>query len=236
MELNNYSQFSFSAVVAAAGCSTRMDGTDKLFADLEGLPVLVRTLNVLASVEPICEIVLVVSEKNIPRVRDLLEKYSFSKLIKVIEGGETRQASVCAGVIAANGNFVVIHDGARPFVSSDLIKSLLNETQELDAVIPAIPVVDTIKRVDDRGMVRETIDRTGVFQVQTPQVFRKDTWLKAYKYILTNNQIVTDDASMLESAGFPVKVLPGSRLNIKITVPDDIKMGRMIINKSVQDG
>lgn len=236
MELHDNRHYSFSAIVAAAGNSTRMDGTDKLFADLEGFPVLVRTLKVLDSVDSINEIILVISEKNIHRIRDLMEKNPLSKLIKVIEGGRTRQESVYAGVTAAKGDFVAIHDGARPFVTSNLIRSIFKETSEFDAVIPAIPVVDTIKRVDARGMVTGTIDRAGVFQVQTPQVIRRDTWLKAYEYILKTKNFVTDDASMLEYAGIPVKVVPGSRFNIKITVPDDIIIGRIIINKLARNG
>lgn len=236
MDLSNTGHYRFSAIVAAAGSSTRMDGADKLFADLGGLPVIIRTLKILDDIESVDEIILVISEKNIQRARDLMEKTHLRKLIKIIEGGNTRQKSVYAGVIEAKGEFLVIHDGARPFVTTGFIRSLLKETSEFDAVIPAIPVVDTIKRVDHRGMVNGTIDRTNVFQVQTPQIIRRENWIKAYEYISKEKQVVTDDASMLESAGFPVKVAAGSRLNIKITVPDDIILGEMIIKILAQDG
>lgn len=236
MDFFSNSHRRFSAVIAAAGSSERMGGNDKLFIDLEGLPVIVRTLNAVASVESIDKIILAVSAKNIDRTRDLLEERTFRKLIKVIEGGKTRQESVYAGVIEAESDFVLIHDGARPFITAGFIQSLLDETLEYDAVIPAIPVVDTIKRVDDLGMVSETIDRSNLFMVQTPQVIRRDVWLKAYEHISINRQIVTDDASMLESAGFQVKVVLGSGLNIKITSPDDILSGRIIINQLDKDG
>ncbi len=177
-----------------------------------------------------------VSQKNILRAKKILEKTPFRKLMLIIEGGKTRQESVYAGVSAAKGEFLVIHDGARPFVTARFIKSILAYIPEFDAVIPAIPVIDTIKSVDDQGMVNKTIDRSGIFLVQTPQVIKKDNWLKAYEFIQKKRSIVTDDASMLESAGFPVKVVSGSRLNIKITVRDDLVLGKMIIDILTNDG
>ncbi|MCE1245224.1 MAG: 2-C-methyl-D-erythritol 4-phosphate cytidylyltransferase [Firmicutes bacterium] len=222
MEKSNTSGHTFTAIIPAAGSSRRMQGQNKLLADLAGKPVIIRTLEAIRKDPRLQNIILVTSRESIELFADLTKKYKISGIMEIIEGGAQRQDSVYQGIIKAPGSYVAIHDGARPFPTTDMLKTLLDEAPYHDGVIPGIPVTDTVKKVNADGFVETTLDRNQIFRIQTPQVFRKDLLLKAYEVIRESNLMVTDDASILELAGYRVKITKGTEFNIKITTPQDL--------------
>jgi 2-C-methyl-D-erythritol 4-phosphate cytidylyltransferase len=208
------------AVIVAAGESERMNGVDKLYASLAGKPVVVRTVNVFQTSEFVDEIVLVVTEPNISAVNKFVKDEGWTKVSVVIAGGARRQDSVAAGLKAIHDcAWVVIHDGARPLMPRSLILSGLLAAEETGSAAASVPVTDTIKIVDEDLFVKETPPRRFLWAVQTPQIFRFAIIYKAY---LNLEREVTDDASLVEQMGFPVKLFMGSYDNIKLTTLTDI--------------
>jgi 2-C-methyl-D-erythritol 4-phosphate cytidylyltransferase len=212
------------AVIVAAGRSTRMDGADKLLAPLGGRPLIARTVRVFSESAAVDSVVVVVSTQN----RDAVERAlaTFPDLALVL-GGERRRDSVQAGLVTLSGcDFVVVHDGARPLVEPRLIEAVLDAARECGAALSAVPVSDTVKRSDDSGFVRGTVLREGLWLAQTPQAFRTDLLLRAHVEVEGD---LTDDAAMLERLGLPVKLVTGSRRNIKVTTPEDLVLAEALI-------
>jgi 2-C-methyl-D-erythritol 4-phosphate cytidylyltransferase len=216
------------AIIAAAGESRRMGGIDKVFAPLGGKPALVRVLDAFASCDKVSQIVVVVSENNLELCRKLIAEKGWSKPIEVCAGGKRRQDSVAAGLKKLDCQWVVIHDGARPLVTKELIEEGLKAAQETGAAVAAIPVTDTIKIAADDGIVRQTPPRQNLWAVQTPQVFSTDIIAKAYEQARGE---VTDDASLVEKLGHKVKLYMGSYDNIKITNSDDLALAEVLLKK-----
>ena len=217
------------AVIVAAGKSERMNGVDKIYAPLAGKPVIVRTVNIFQTSEFVDEIVLVVSEANISTVNSYIKDEGWKKVTAVVTGGARRQDSVSAGLKAIHDcPWVVIHDGARPLMPRGLILSGLLAAEETGSAVAAVPVNDTIKVVDEDMFVRETPPRRFLRVVQTPQIFRFAIIYKAY---LSLEHEVTDDASLVERMGFPVRLYMGSYDNIKITTPTDITIAGVLWSK-----
>ncbi len=209
-----------AAVIVAAGESRRMNGIDKVLAPLAGRPVISYVLSAFDGCDSIDHIVLVVNEKSLEACRQLIAEAGLSKPIDVCVGGKRRQDSVAAGLKQLKDcEWVVIHDGARPLVTKELIEEGLKAAQETRAAAAAVPVTDTIKVAGDDRIVRETPPRQNLWAVQTPQLFRFDIITRAYREAKGE---VTDDASLVESAGFQVKLYMGSYDNIKITTPEDL--------------
>ena len=208
------------AIIVAAGESRRMGGVDKVFAPLGGKPALARVLDAFESCDSVSQIVAVVSKENLERCRQLITEQGWSKPIEVCAGGRRRQDSVAAGLSRlSHCHWVVIHDGARPLVTADLIERGLEAAQETGAAVAAIPVTDTIKVAGGDRIVHQTPPRQNLWAVQTPQVFRFGIIAEAYKRAKGE---VTDDASLVEQLGYKVKLYMGSYDNIKITTPDDL--------------
>jgi len=224
--MNNEKQ-TVGAVIAAAGSSRRMNGADKVFAELAGKPVLAYILDVFQNCEVIDRIVLVLSERNIEQGKQLAK--ACSKVIDICPGGERRQDSVIAGLSGLEGcEWVVISDGARPLVTAELIEQGLEAARETGAAIAAVPVTDTIKLADESMLVQGTPLRSNLWAVQTPQIFRFDIIRKAYRNCKYE---VTDDAGAVEAVGGKVKLYNGSYDNIKITTPDDIALAEILLRK-----
>jgi 2-C-methyl-D-erythritol 4-phosphate cytidylyltransferase len=203
-----------------------MNGIDKVLAPLGGRPVISYVLAAFDDCGLIDNIVLVVNEKSLKACRKLIAKEGLSKPIKVCVGGKRRQDSVAAGLKQLkNCEWVVIHDGARPLVTKELIEQGLKAAQETGAAVAAVPVTDTIKVADDTQVVLETLARQNLWAVQTPQVFRFDIITGAYQKAKDE---VTDDASLVEQAGYRVKLYIGSYDNIKITNPEDLLIAEAI--------
>ncbi|MBQ4369677.1 MAG: 2-C-methyl-D-erythritol 4-phosphate cytidylyltransferase [Oscillospiraceae bacterium] len=218
-----------SAVVAAAGSSSRMGGGDKLFAEVRGIPVLARTLLELESSESISEIIVVTREESMDKVKRLCFEYSIDKLSAVIKGGDTRLGSVYKGALAADksAQFIAIHDGARPFLTQKLIRDTLEAAKKYSAALPALPLTDTIKRVE-KDFAVATADRSSMMAAQTPQIFRAEMIKAALCSACEKGESVTDDAAALELLGAACATVPGDRLNIKITTADDLVLAEAI--------
>ena len=197
-----------------------MGGVDKVFALLGGKPVLAHVLDAFESCDSVSQVVVVVSEENLERCRQLITEEGWSKPIEVCAGGRRRQDSVAAGLSQLKGcHWVVIHDGARPLLTADLIERGLEAAEETGAAVAAIPVTDTIKVAGSDRIVHQTPPRQNLWAVQTPQVFRFDIIAKAYERAKGE---VTDDASLVERLGYQVKLYMGSYDNIKITTNHDL--------------
>ena len=197
-----------------------MNGIDKVFAPLGGRPALAHVLDAFDECDSVAQIVVVVNEKSLEQCRRLIAEKGLSKQFEVCVGGKRRQDSVAAGLKQLkNCQWVVIHDGARPLVTTDLIEQGLEAAQETGAAAAAVPVTDTIKIADDDRIVLETPVRQNLWAVQTPQEFRLDIIAEAYRQAKGE---VTDDASLVEALGYKVKLYMSSYDNIKITTPDDL--------------
>jgi 2-C-methyl-D-erythritol 4-phosphate cytidylyltransferase len=217
------------AVIVAAGRGERMGGVDKMFATIAGEPVLTRVVSVFETCSLISQIVVVLSEPNLERGKQLVAQEGFSKVADVCAGGKLRQDSVAAGLgRLKDSNWVVIHDGARPLVTMALIEAGLEAAKETGAAVAAAPVSDTIKVADDGRFVQGTPLRQHLWAVQTPQVFRFDIITRAYRKAEAE---VTDDASLVERLGYQVKLFMGSYANIKITTANDLALAEIIWQK-----
>jgi len=215
------------AVIAAAGESRRMGGIDKVFAPLGGKPALSYVLDAFEECEPINQIVVVVSKANLAKCRHLIAENKYAKPIEVCAGGKRRQDSVAAGLARLDEcDWVVIHDGARPLVTRELIERGLKAARETGAAAAAVPVTDTVKMAGEDRMVLQTPPRQNLWAVQTPQVFRADIISKAYQKAEGE---VTDDASLVERLGHKVKLYMGAYDNIKITNANDLLMAEVLL-------
>ncbi|MEE1014013.1 MAG: 2-C-methyl-D-erythritol 4-phosphate cytidylyltransferase [Clostridia bacterium] len=221
---------SASLVVVAAGNSSRMGSAgNKQFLLLEGQPILAHTLQAFDFLPEISEIIVVTREEDILLVNDLVRDYDIRKVKAVIPGGTTRQESVVCGLHEVHEGRVLIHDGARPFVTEEEIYRVLDALDDYDAAIPGVPVKDTVKRVNSQGEVAETLHREELIAVLTPQGFVTERILAAHTRAKADGVVVTDDASVAEYAGIPVKLVPGTYQNIKITTPEDMVLAEAIL-------
>ena len=217
------------AIIAAAGSSERMGEVDKLFAPIAGKPALARVLDTFQQCKSVDQIVLVVSQGNLESCQQLVAEQGWSKVTEVCLGGERRQDSVAAGLKQLDHcDWVVIHDGARPLVTVELIEQGLAAASETGAAVAAVPVTDTIKLAMDDMIVQGTPPRQNLWAVQTPQVFRFDIITKAYQQVSDN---VTDDATLVERLGYKIKLYMGAYDNIKITTPDDLVIAELLWQK-----
>ncbi len=224
---------SASAIIAAAGNSTRMGGhTSKQFLFLGGKPVLAHTLLTFSAMAEITEILVVTRAEDILTVQDMIRDFGIPKVKAVLPGGNTRQESVFLGLSHVNESRVLIHDGARPFVTAEEIRALLKALDTFPAAALGVPVKDTIKRLDNHGMVFETLPREELWQIQTPQGFVTHEILTAHQKAIAEGVLVTDDCALAEYIGIPVHIVPGSYRNIKITTPEDIVLGEALIGKN----
>ncbi len=222
-------QQKIGAVIVAAGKSQRMDGVNKVFALLDGKSVLARVIDVFQRCSSIDQIVVVLSQQNLEQGKQLVAEPGWPKVTDVCPGGERRQDSVVAGLSRlSNCDWVVIHDGARPLVTIDLIEHGLEAATETGAAVAAVPVTDTIKVAGDDLIVQGTPPRHNLWAVQTPQVFRFDIIAEAYRQ---TKYEVTDDARLVEQSGYKVKLYMGSYDNIKVTTPDDLAIAQVLWKK-----
>jgi len=226
-----------SAIILAAGKGTRMGGEEgKVFVPLLGKPLVAWTLLVFESSPDIQEIILVVppgQEKDCRK--KILSPYHISK-VKIVPGGPERQDSLENGLaeIHAPCNVVVIHDGARPLVERETLQKALNAAERHGASVVAVPVKDTIKIGDKKKMVVKTLDRTILWAAQTPQAYQYSIIKQALKKAKKDAFYSTDDSSLVERINIPVRIIPGSYENIKVTTPDDVIFGETILRRRLK--
>ncbi|MBE6995690.1 MAG: 2-C-methyl-D-erythritol 4-phosphate cytidylyltransferase [Ruminococcaceae bacterium] len=220
-----------TALVAAAGNSSRMGGINKLLQPLDGIPVLVRTLTALQLSERVDEIVVATREEDIMEISRLCHTYGITKCSKVIRGGETRVHSVLLGALEASSDteLLAVQDGARPLVTPTLIDAVIAAAERCGAAAPAIPVKDTVKLAGEDGAVEQTLDRASLRAVQTPQVFQSAILKAALQSALDQQLPVTDDCSAVEALGKTVFLIDGEEENLKITTPVDLLFAEAIL-------
>lgn len=223
-------------VIVAAGTGSRMNmGINKQFIKLEGKEIIAYTIEKFYNNSNIEDIVVVVKEDEFEFFKEeILDKYNF-KNIKIAYGGKERQDSVYNGLklLDEKCDVVLIHDGARPFVSDKIIDKSIEEAKEHKAIVVGVPVKDTIKVIDNDKNIVDTPNRSVLWAVQTPQTFDYNILIDAYKDAFKNKFYGTDDAMLVERIGYKVKMLEGSYNNIKITTQEDLNIGSQILR--VQD-
>ena len=219
-----------SAVIVAAGSASRMKGVDKIKAEIGGMPVIARTLSVFQNCDRIGEIVVVTREDLLVPVGEVCRQYGFDKVTRVVVGGADRSRSVQNGLNElGETDYVAIHDGARPFVSAEVLEETIRAAERSGAAAPAIPVTDTIKTAQD-SLVTGTPDRSTLFAVQTPQIFDMDLICGALYHCIEKKIPLTDDCSAVEQIGKVVTLTVGERTNIKITTQFDLLIGEAIVS------
>ncbi|MBM7557859.1 2-C-methyl-D-erythritol 4-phosphate cytidylyltransferase [Halanaerobacter jeridensis] len=222
-----------SVVIPAAGQGKRMKTEkNKQFLMLNDKEILAHTLNKFESASVVDEVIIVAREEEIDYCKNkLVDNYDFGKVTKVIAGGETRQESVYNGLqaVKSTSNYVLIHDGARPFITAELINKVITAAEKYDAAAVGVPVKDTIKVINSDNMIINTPDRSKLVAIQTPQVFDKELITEAYQNALADDFIGTDSASLVERINQTVKLVQGSYENIKITTPEDLEFGERIL-------
>ncbi len=223
------------AVIVAAGRGTRMNaGINKQFIDIKGKPLLYYTLKRFEESEVIDEIVLVLSESDLNYCKDnIISKYHIKKVTHIVIGGSERQHSVYRGLEALKDcDIVLIHDGARPFVSERIINQGIEYAEVYGASASGVKPKDTIKVMDDYGFSKETLDRNKLISIQTPQCFKYDIIYGCHKRIQNEGIDVTDDTMVVERYGHKVFIYPGDYDNIKITTSEDIILAEKIIENT----
>ncbi|UCZ53348.1 2-C-methyl-D-erythritol 4-phosphate cytidylyltransferase [Bacillus shivajii] len=226
----------YYVVIPAAGQGKRMEaGKNKQFLTIDKDPLLIHTLRVFEG-DLLCEgIILVINHEEQDEMEELVEKNNIRKVVKLVPGGKERQNSVYEGLKAVEGDPVVlVHDGARPFVKTAVIKKLVHCVEAGVSATVAVPIKDTVKKVKD-GLVAETIDRSSLWAIQTPQAFRRSEILRAHKEADEYHYLGTDDASLMEYVNKPVEIVEGDYENIKITTPEDLLFAEAIIKKRKED-
>ena len=220
-----------TALVAAAGVSSRMEGVNKLLEPLEGVPVLVRTLTSLQLAEEVDEIVVAVREEDLVEISRLCHTYGITKCAKVVRGGESRVHSVLLAALEASPDsaLLAVQDGARPLVTPELIGRVVHAAARCGAAAPAVAVKDTVKTVRADGAVAETLERDALRAVQTPQVFESSLLKAALQAALESGAPVTDDCSAVERLGKAVFLVEGEEENLKITTPVDLILAEAIL-------
>jgi 2-C-methyl-D-erythritol 4-phosphate cytidylyltransferase len=222
----------FAVILPAAGKSSRFGGREKKpFVNIDGRAVWLRTAELFVNRPDVVQVMLVISPDDREMV---LRKFAANLMfmeMKLVDGGAERFESVANALtqLKAEADYVAIHDAVRPCAPPATIDAVFAAAVQYGAALPGLPVADTLKRVDNQMLVRETVPRLGLWQAQTPQVFRKDLLLEAYakRSMLASN--ITDDAQLVEATGYLVRVIPGSPFNLKITSGDDIKLASQFI-------
>ncbi len=220
------------AIIPAAGEGRRMGGAlEKQFLRLRGTPILAHTLKVFDQHPAVDGVVLVVGTRQRQALEErIIEPYPCKKLLRVVNGGPERRDSVGHGLeaVPAECQLVVIHDGARPLLSAELLGSVLLAADSYGAALAAIPARDTVKRAEG-SIVAATLEREEIWLAQTPQAFHANLLRRAYEEAAHTKEVVTDDAALVERLGVSVHLVPGSEENIKVTTPSDLIIAEALL-------
>lgn len=223
-----------TVIIPAAGQGKRMmAGVNKVFLELAGKPILLHTVAKFSSCPAVDRLIVVVSEEEIVFIKRLLRGIPNLKPVEVVAGGAERQYSVANGLKALNPEteYVIVHDAARPLISRETIEQVIETTKLKGAAIAAVPEKNTVKIVDEDNRVVNTPNRSTIWEVQTPQGFKRSIIEEAYKKAEQDNFLGTDDASLVERLGVPVTVVNSEYQNIKITTPEDLLIGEAFVRE-----
>jgi len=232
--MNNF----VSCIVAAGGSGSRMKANkNKLFLDINGMPVIAHTLTALNKSRYISEIIISSREEDAKLIEECVNKYCITKAKSIVKGGATRAESVFSAIseISDVCDYVMIHDGARPFVTDVIIAETIEKAKEYSAAACGVKPKCTLKTVNSNGVIIDTVDREKTIEIQTPQVFDKTLLKKMYSLGLETIKSATDDCVLAEKCGADIYVTEGSYKNIKITTPEDIEIAE-IFAKGIQNG
>ena len=222
-------------IITAAGSASRMEGQNKILASLVGIPVIARTIMAFQDILPIEKIVVVTREDMVADIQNLVAEYNLFKVSDIVVGGPSRQESVRNGfyLLGADADIktVLIHDGARPLVSSKVIEGVISAAEEFGAAIPVVAPKDTVKVTGALGKVINTPDRSTLCLVQTPQGFKTENYKKALESAEEELANFTDDSSVVENAGITVYTTLGDYKNIKITTPEDLELASAFLKR-----
>jgi len=224
-------QHRVGVVITAGGQSQRMGGIDKTFALINDYPVIVHSIRPFLESSDFHQIVVVLSKENLSLGQSWVDHLNWGQNLLLCVGGERRQDSVRNGIqMLENCEWIVVHDGARPCIDSNFLTEGLTTAFKFGTAVPVVPLIDTIKTLDDSGFVKKTVPREQFWRVQTPQFFCQKVLSEAHKQI---SQTVSDDAQMVELLGYKIGTFPGADQNIKITTPEDIPIAKAIITSHV---
>lgn len=220
-----------TVIIAAGGKGTRIGaGKNKVFLKLIDKEVLYYTISAFENNRNIDDIIVVTSEVDIGECESLISRYNFTKIVKVIKGGKTRQESVIKGLRECDGDIVLIHDGARAFVTDSEIDNTLSDCIKYGAAAVGVKCKDTLK-ISSGGFIKETVDRENTYLIQTPQAFQRKEILSLHEKAFAEGLEATDDCMIAEHYGVKIKISEGSYDNIKLTTPEDMIIGESILKE-----
>jgi 2-C-methyl-D-erythritol 4-phosphate cytidylyltransferase len=226
-----------AAIIAAAGLGRRMQqDTPKTYLQLAGKPILIHTLEIFEKVPEVQEVLVVVHPEDLEFCQEeIIDPYPLKKVLRLVPGGKERQDSVYHALKvlkkeAADLDVILVHDGVRPLVDPDQVRKVGAAARRHGGAILGIPCQDTLKRVNSKGVVVDTVDRQELWQVQTPQAFQAALLWRAYQEAMERGFYATDEAALVEALGETVVVVPSTCLNLKITTPDDLKIAEAILS------
>lgn len=221
-----------SAIIVSAGNSSRMNGIDKQFSLIENIPVIGHCMLAFEKCESVYEIIVSAKAENTEKIKQIAAQLGISKLTHVVEGGNTRQASVVNGIkkVSDLTKMIAVHDGARPLIKSENIQKVIADARIFGGATLGVPVKDTIKVVSD-NLITDTPPRSSLYITQTPQVFKKSVYMRGMDFALRNGLDFTDDCQLAESIGIKVYMTKGDYTNIKITTPEDISIAEILFKE-----
>jgi len=222
-----------SCIVAAGGSGSRMQADiNKIFLEIDEMPVLAHTLLALERHEEIDEIILVTAEHDIPGCHDIQKEFDISKLKSIVRGGATRQDSVRNGLAESSeqADIVLIHDAARPLITNEVIQAVIDGVRKHGAAAAGVPCKNTLKQADSNGFITDTPDRSHLYEIQTPQGFKRDLILRAHTEAQNAGISGTDDCYLVEQLGAPVLITEGTYRNIKVTTPEDLLLAEQFLH------
>lgn len=232
------------AIVPAAGLGKRFDAKKKkTFISIDGIPLLAHTLKRLNSEPLITDIIPVLRGQDTKTGLEIAEEHNLRKVRWIAAGGPERQDSIYNGLKLLekvggglpDDTLILVHDGARPVIPKGTVRQLIKEVEGVDGAAPGVPAIETLKSVDEEGIITSTVDREKIRAIQTPQIFRFRMLKQAYEKAFADGFYGTDDASLVERIGGKVKIIPGSPLNIKVTTPEDLHLVEYIIKNETKN-
>lgn len=224
------SEITVSAIIACGGSSSRMGGINKLFSVVGEIPVFIRSMLIFENISEVKEVIVAARECDITQIEFLSRRYGVTKFKGTVEGGETRQQSVFAAFMKTDKTtrYIAVHDGARPLADPEAIRRCIKDASVFGGAALGVPVKDTIKTVSG-GLITDTPDRSALYAIQTPQVFKRDLYVKGINFAKDHDLDFTDDCQIVEAVGVKVCVTPSDYGNIKITTPEDILIAKALV-------
>lgn len=223
------------AIIPAAGSGTRIGGEiKKQFLPIKGKPIIAYTLQQFEHCPDVDEVALAVPESAMVEMESIIARYRLHKVSKVVMGGAKRQDSVfnvLRKLTLKDSDIILVHDAVRPFIETKRISHLIKMCKEYNAAVLAVQPKDTIRRSTSGGFFDQTLDRTALWMIQTPQAFRSKILVKAFEKAKKDKFYSTDEAALVERLGIKVRIVEGSYDNIKITTPEDLELGMLILNR-----